>query len=116
MTAQRLHTVTGATSYTGMYIAQLLLQQGHRVQSITHHHPSWCSPFGDRVPLHPFNFDQPNLLRQNLEGTDTLFNTYWIRANHKDRTHQQYVEQTKVMFQAAREAHCMKLQEPLRAR
>ena len=40
----------------------------------------------------------------NLEGTDTLFNTYWIRANHKDRTHRQYVEQTKVMFQAAREA------------
>ena len=104
MTAQRLHTVTGATNYTGMYIAQLLLQQGHRVQSITHHHPSWGSPFGDRVPLHPFNFDQPNLLRQNLEGTDTLFNTYWIRANHKDRTHRQYVEQTKMMFQAAREA------------
>ena len=104
MTAQRLHTVTGATNYTGMYIAQLLLQQGHRVQSITHHHPNWGSPFGDRVPLHPFNFDQPNLLRQTLEGTDTLFNTYWIRANHKDRTDQQYIEQTRVMFQAAREA------------
>ena len=41
MTAQRLHTVTGATSYTSRYIAQLLLQQVHRVQSITHHHPSW---------------------------------------------------------------------------
>ena len=104
MTAQRLHTVTRATNYTGMYIAQLLLQQGHRVQSITHHHPNWGSPFGDRVPLHPFNFDQPNLLRQTLEGTDTLFNTYWIRANHKDRTDQQYIEQTRVMFQAAREA------------
>ena len=88
MTAQRPHTVTGATGYTGMYIAQLLLQQGHRVQFITGH----PNPFGDRVPLHPFNFDQPSLLRQNLEGTDTLFNTYWIRVDHDGRTHQQSVE------------------------
>ena len=103
MTAQRLHTVTGATGYTGRYITQLLLQQGHRVQSITGH-PQRENPFGDQVPLHPFNFDRPDLLRQTLEGTDTLFNTYWIRVNHKDRTHQQCVEQTQVMFQAAREA------------
>ena len=49
MTAQRLHTVTGATGYTGRHIAQLLLQQGHRVQSISRH-PSRGNPFGDRVP------------------------------------------------------------------
>ena len=103
MTAQRLHTVTGAAGYTGRYITQLLLQQGHRVQSITGH-PDQDNPFGDQVPLHPFNFDQPDLLRQNLEGTDTLFNTYWIRVDHGGRTHRQCVEQTRVMFQAAREA------------
>ena len=88
---------------TGRYITQLLLQQGHRVQFITGH-PSRGNPLGDRVQLHPFNFDQPNLLRQNLEGTDTLFNTYWIRVDHNGRTHQQCVEQTRVMFQAARKA------------
>ena len=103
MTAQRLHTVTGATGYTGRYITQLLLQQGHRVQSITGH-PQRENPFGDQVPLHPFNFDQPQALEETLRGTDTLFNTYWIRVNHKDRTHRQCVEQTRVMFQAAREA------------
>ena len=103
MTAQHLHTVTGATGYTGRYITQLLLQQGHRVQSITGH-PQRENPFGDQMMLHPFNFDRPDLLRQTLEGTDTLFNTYWIRVDHGDRTHQQCVEQTRVMFQAAREA------------
>ena len=103
MTAQRLHTVTGAAGYTGRYITQLLLQQGHRVQSITGH-PGRPNPFGDRVPLHPFDFDRPDLLRQTLEGSDTLFNTYWIRVDHDGRTHQQCVEQTKVMFQAARAA------------
>ena len=77
----RLHTVTGATGYTGRYIAKLLLEEGHRVQSITGH-PERANPFGDRVPLHPFNFDRPDLLEETLRGTDTLFNTYWIRVNH----------------------------------
>ena len=103
MTAQRLHTVTGATGYTGRYITRLLLQQGHRVQSITGHSDR-PNPFDDRVPLHPFNFDRPDLLTETLRGTDTLFNTYWIRVDHDGRTHQQCVEQTRVIFQAAREA------------
>ena len=99
----RLHTVTGATGYTGRYIAKLLLEEGHRVQSITGH-PERANPFGDRVPLHPFNFDRPDLLEETLRGTDTLFNTYWIRVSHKGRTHEQCVEQTMTMFQAARAA------------
>lgn len=103
MTETRTHTVTGATGYTGRYIAKLLLERGHRVQSITGH-TKRANPFGDRVPLHPFNFDRPDLLEKTLAGTDTLFNTYWIRVNYRDRTHEQCVEQTRVMFQAAREA------------
>ncbi len=99
----KLHTVTGATGYTGRYITSLLLQQSHRVQSITGH-PDRPNPFGDRVKLHPFDFDNPQLLQRTLEGTDTLFNTYWIRVNHQGRSHDQCVEQTKVMFQAAQDA------------
>ena len=103
MNEQKLHTVTGATGYTGRYITRKLLEQGHNVQSITGH-PDRQNPFGDRVPLHPFNFDQPEKLAETLRGTDTLFNTYWIRVNHGGRTHEECVEQTKVMFEAARNA------------
>ena len=97
------HTVTGAAGYTGRYITQLLLEQGQRVQSITGH-PDRENPFEGRVRLREFNFDHPLRLREALEGTDTLFNTYWIRVNHGGRTHQECVEQSKVMFNAAREA------------
>lgn len=97
------HTVTGTTGYTGRYIAKFLLEQGHEVQSLTGH-PERENPFGDRVKLLPFNFDNPDALRESLDGTDTLSNTYWIRVDHRGRTHQQCVEQTKVMFNAARDA------------
>ena len=103
MNQQLTHTVTGATGYTGRYITQLLLGQGHAVQSITGH-PERANPFGNQVTLHPFNFDQPDQLAEKLSGTDTLFNTYWIRVNYRGRTHEQCVEQTKVMFKAAKEA------------
>ena len=54
-----LHTVTGATGYTGRYITERLLDRGCRVQSITGH-PKRPNSFGDRrVRLHPFNFDHP---------------------------------------------------------
>ena len=103
MTTSLMHTVTGATGYTGRYITHLLLEQGHAVQSITGH-PDRHNPFGEQVPVHPFNFDNPDLLAETLNGTDTLFNTYWIRVNYGGRTHEQCVEQTKVMFDAAKAA------------
>ena len=100
---KKLHTVTGATGYTGRYIAKLLLEEEHEVQSLTGH-PERENPFGAQVRLRPFNFDRPLRLQESLHGTDTLFNTYWIRVNHRGRTHKECVEQTKVMFEAARKA------------
>ena len=97
------HTVTGATGYTGRYITELLLERGDRVQSITGH-PDRHNPFGDRVRTHPFNFDQPALLEQTLAGTDTLFNTYWIRFNLGDRTYERCAEETRTLFKAAKAA------------
>ena len=97
------HTVTGATGYTGRYITRFLLEEGHTVQTITGH-PNRPSPFGDRVARHPFNFDRPDLLRETLAGTDTLFNTYWIRVSYGDRTHERCVEETRILFDAAKAA------------
>ncbi len=103
MSESLTHTVTGATGYTGRYITRRLLEEGHVVQSITGH-PQRANPFGDQVALHPFNFDRPDLLRETLAGTDTLFNTYWIRVNYGDRTHDRCVKETRVLFDAAKDA------------
>ena len=73
------------------------------MQSLTGH-PGRENPFEGQVELLPFNFGNPGALTASLQGTDTLFNTYWIRAGRRGRSHQQCVEQTKTMFYAARDA------------
>ena len=103
MTQQATHTVTGITGYTGRHIAAELIEQGCRIRSITGH-PERPNPFGDRAELHPFNFDRPGELVRTLRGTDTLFNTYWIRLNHRGQTFDEAVRRTRTMFWAAREA------------
>ena len=62
------------------------------------------NPFGRRVSAHHLDFSDPDGLRRSMEWANVLYNTYWIRVNHKGRTHQQCLEQTKVMFHAARDA------------
>ena len=51
-----------------------------------------------------FDIDHSEQLTETLTGTDTLFNNHWIHANYRGRTHEQCVEQTRVMFDAARAA------------
>ncbi len=97
------HIVTGATGYTGRYITRRLLDLGHGVRSLTGH-PDRPSPFGDRVAMLPYSFDDPDALARSLEGADTLFNTYWIRLAYKDMTHERVVGQLRKLFDAAKTA------------
>jgi uncharacterized protein YbjT (DUF2867 family) len=103
MNAQDLHVVTGAFGYSGKYIAARSLQAGHRVRTLTNslHRPN---PFGDKVEARPFNFDNPGQLIASLEGTAVLYNTYWVRFNHKDFTHRTAVGNTLKLFAAAKSA------------
>src|SRR5437016_1437743 len=43
-------------------------------------------------------------LAESLRGVDTLINTYWVRFDRRLFTHDQAVANTKVMFNAAKEA------------
>ena len=95
--------VTGAFGYSGRYIAGRLLEAGYQVITLTNS-AGRENPFGGRVSAFPFNFDQPALLRESLIGTDALINTYWVRFDSKHFTHSEAVANTKVLFQAAREA------------
>lgn len=95
--------VTGAFGYSGRYIAKRLLAAGDSVITLTNS-VNRENPFGARVRAFPFHFDQPDLLRQSLEGVETLINTYWVRFDHRRFTHGEAVANTKILFQAAKAA------------
>ena len=97
------HIVTGATGYTGRYITRLLLQRGDHVRSLTGHRDR-PNPFGDAVETLPFNFDDPDALTRSLQGTDTLFNTYWVRVAHRTLTHDRAAANLRALFTAAEAA------------
>ena len=95
--------VTGAFGYSGRYIAQRLLAAGHHVMTLTDS-VNRANPFGDKVRAFPFQFDQPDGLRESLRGVDVLINTYWVRFNYDLFSHGEAVTNTKLLFRAAKEA------------
>jgi len=103
MKTQELHVVTGAFGYSGKYIAARLLEAGYRVRTLTNSLHR-LNPFGERVEAHPFNFDNPDRLASSLEGAAVLYNTYWVRFNHKDFSHSVAVQNTLTLFEAAKRA------------
>jgi uncharacterized protein YbjT (DUF2867 family) len=100
-----LHVVTGAFGYSGKYITARLLEAGLRVRTLTNS-TQRANPFGNRVEVHPFNFDQPAALIESLRGAAVLYNTYWIRFNTKEPgfQHSVAVENTLKLFEAAKQA------------
>ena len=100
---QSIHVVTGAFGYSGQYIARRLLDSGVEVRTLTHS-PDRPNPFGDKVKVDPFHFDDFDILVQSLRGASVLYNTYWVRFNHKDFKHADAVRNTLTLFRAAREA------------
>ncbi len=103
MSEQSIHAVTGAFGYSGKYITQKLLDRGYRVITLTNslHREN---PFGERVQAYPFNFDKPEKLIASLRGVAVLYNTYWVRFNHKMFNQADAVKNTIILFNAAKEA------------
>jgi NADH dehydrogenase len=103
MTENQIHAVTGAFGYSGRYIAQRLLVNGCQVITLTNSIQRE-NPFGERVKAFPFNFNEPQKLIQSLKGVSVLYNTYWVRFNHKLFTHAMAVRNTLTLFDCARKA------------
>jgi len=95
--------ITGAFSYTGRYVAQILLRSGYQVRTLTSH-PNRPNPFKGTVEVFPFNFEEPEKLRTSLRGASALVNSYWVRFNHGKSTFEAAVKNTRVLITAAREA------------
>jgi NADH dehydrogenase len=98
-----MNAVTGAFGYSGRYITRRLLDRGEKVITLTNH-PHKPNPFGGAIQVAPLSFDDPAALARSLEGVTTLYNTYWVRFPYGDMTHARAVENSRILFEAARQA------------
>jgi len=103
MGAQTTIAVTGAFGYSGRYIAERLLAEGHAVRTLTNS-PHRASPLASRVEARPLAFADPHALRDALVGAEVLVNTYWVRFNHRDFTFAQAIANSLRLFDAAKAA------------
>jgi NADH dehydrogenase len=95
--------VTGAFSYSGSRIAELLLDCGREVRTLTYH-PERQHPLRALVEAFPYRFDDPSALARSLDGVSTLYNTYWVRFERGRTTFAAAVANSRALFEAARRA------------
>jgi NADH dehydrogenase len=95
--------ITGALSYTGKYATRILLDRGYQIRTLTYH-PERANPFGGKVQVFPYNFDNPKQLTETLRGASTLINTYWVRFPRGKATFETAVQNTRMLIHAAKQA------------
>ena len=95
-----MNAVTGVYGYTGKYIARRLLSLGEPVITLTGH-PDRPNEFGTAVKAYPFRFDDPQAMAESLAGVRVLYNTYWVRFDRRDITHERAVANTRALIRAA---------------
>ena len=100
-----LHVVTGAFGYSGRWIAHHLLNQGVHVRTLTNA-VGRDDPFDGQVEVHGLDFNDKERLVNSLRGAEVLYNTYWVRYNKQQHrfAHNTAVENTRLLFEAAKEA------------
>lgn len=98
-----LHVVTGALGYTGRAVAERLIAQGVRVRTLTNS-TDRPNPFGAALDIKPLAFDDADALARSLDGCEVLYNTYWVRFNHRLFNFERAVANTKALFAAAKRA------------
>lgn len=103
MVKPNTHAVTGAFGFSGKYIAGRLLDKGRNVITLTNSMQRE-NPFGQRISAYPFNFDRPDKLTALLKGVSVLYNTYWVRFDHKKFTFTDALNNVMRMFAAAKQA------------
>ena len=102
------HVVTGAFGYSGKYITSRLLARGQKVRTLTNS-TGRENPFGGRIEVKPYHFDQPDMLMESLLGGEVLYNTYWVRFNKAGFKHAEAVRNTRILFEAAMRAGVRKV-------
>jgi uncharacterized protein YbjT (DUF2867 family) len=100
-----LHVVTGAFGYTGRWIAHHLLERGAEVRTLTNS-IGRDDPFGGKVEVHRYDFNDRKRLVESLKGVSVLYNTYWVRYTvlGEGFAHALAIKNSKKLFLAAKEA------------
>lgn len=93
--------ITGVTGYSGRYIAREAERRGYEILGLTN------SPGGGENPrweLTPLDWKHEDALADSMQGCRALINTYWVRFDHGSFSHGQAVENTRILFRAAKKA------------
>ena len=96
------HAVTGAFGFLGKHIASRLLENGENVITLTNSVPKTAS-YSTQMLVRPLDFSNIRQLENSLAGVDVLYNTYWVRFNHKNFSYAQAIQNSNKLFQAAKE-------------
>lgn len=89
--------VTGATGYSGSYVAQRLLIRGHGIRTLTRDAGAVPAP----IDAFPYRFDDPTEMIEAFDGVDTFYNTYWVRFARGSVTHDDAVRNSVALIDAA---------------
>lgn len=107
LTEAPFHVVTGGFGYSGKHITRELLKRGCRVRTLTNSlHRG--NPFGNKIEVHPIDFNDAKALTDSLTGAVALHNTYWVRYSVSKGTvrfgYRLAVENSRILFDCARRA------------
>jgi len=105
---QKLNVVTGALSFTGKYITQLLLSRGQKVRTLTNH-PERPSSFKERIEIFPYAFDFQEMLEKAFYGAQVFYNTYWIRFPYRNSNYDLAIENSHKLISASKKAGIKKI-------
>jgi len=95
--------VTGAFGFTGKHIVRLLLARGEEVRTLTSH-PDPNSVLAGSIEVAPLDFTRPEELAGSMAGAEVLYNTYWVRFERGEVTHDVAVRNTGILVRAAEQA------------
>ena len=98
---RKMHTVTGAFGYSGSYLARFLLERSLPVNTLTNSIQR-NSSLQNKIEAFPLSFENRAELIQVLQSTKVLYNNYWVRFNHKSFSHEQAVQNTLTLIDAAK--------------
>lgn len=97
------HVVTGAFGYSGQYITRRLLAKGVKVRTLTNSEDK-TGKLAKKIEVRPLKFGDFSSLVESLSGAEVLYNTYWVRFNHKGFNHSLAVDNSLKLFEAAKRA------------